>query len=439
MPALASEFLSQVDQLKTQANGQIYKAQVSNIISCSDRLKIAIVSDMHIGYERFAEDAFKQARSALEKAATLADAIIIPGDVFDRRAPKPEVMAQAINIFRELSKKRWNSRVVSFSSRGTKCYTDIPVIAIAGTHERTAFGKENPLSLLGLAGLLVDVNEATAIIEKDGEKVAVFGLGGLSDERVKEKLAELNPQPVNGMFNIFMFHQSTYELLPFSDEFIHNNDLPKGFDLYVDGHIHSRVEDVVHGKKFLIPGSTVLTQLKEGEQEEKGFLLFDTRTYTYEFIKIECRQLVFRTIKLDSATPKEAGELCEREIEGILSSSKRMPIIRLKLEGTIDKGFNNTDLPIHSITAKYENKAIIDFDNSRLVDPELQTNIEGLRENRIGDMPVKELGMSIFGQKLAELKFDGRINYSELFNKLSDESKKEKIIREALELLNNYK
>jgi DNA repair exonuclease SbcCD nuclease subunit len=394
---------------------------------------------MHIGYERFSEDAFNQAKEALEKAAALADAIIIPGDVFDKRAPKPEVMAQAINIFRDLSKRKWNSRVTSFSSSETKCHTDIPVIAISGTHERTAFGKENPLSLLGLAGLLVDANEATVIIEKNGEKVAIFGLGGLSEERVKEKLAELNPQPVKGIFNIFMFHQSTYELLPFSNEFIHNDDLPKGFDLYVDGHIHSRVEGTVHGKKFLIPGSTVLTQLKEGEQEEKGFILFDTGTYTHEFIKIDSRQLVFRNIKFDAATPKEIGEKCEKEIEQILSSSKRMPIIRLKLEGTMDKGFNNTDLPTHSIIAKYEGKAIMDFDTSKLTDPELQTNIEGLRENRIGDMAVKDLGMSIFGQKLAELKFDEKINYSELFNKLSDDSKKEKVIKETLEMLNDYK
>ena len=48
---------------------------------------------MHIGYERFYDDAYTQAKEALERASELADAIIIPGDVFDRRAPKPEVMA----------------------------------------------------------------------------------------------------------------------------------------------------------------------------------------------------------------------------------------------------------------------------------------------------------------------------------------------------------
>lgn len=391
---------------------------------------------MHIGYERFSEDACSQAWEALEKASGMADAIIIPGDVFDKRAPKPEVMAQAINIFRELSKKKWKAKVVSSNSTETKPYTRVPVIAISGTHERTAFGKENPLSLLGLAGLLVDADEATVVLEKERERVAVFGLGGLSEEMVKPKLLELDPKPISGAFNIFMFHQSIYELLPFSSDFIHYDDLPKGFDLYVDGHIHSRVEATVHGKKFLIPGSTVLTQLKEDEQEDRGFILFDTTTYTYEFITIKCRQLVFKSLQFNAAEPKEIKERCEQEIERILKASREKPIIRMKLEGTMAKGFNSIDIPVNSITSKYGQKATIDFDNSKLLDPELQSDIEAIRENKIGDMPISELGMNILGERLKELKFDDKIKYAELFGILSDMSKKEKVLIEAMRFLN---
>ena len=400
-------------------------------------MKIAIVSDMHIGYERFSEDAFNQATEALEKASAMADAIIMPGDVFDKRSPKPEVIAQAINIFRELSKKNWGAKVTEFKGRGTRNHTSIPVIGISGTHERTAYGKENPLSLLGLAGLIVDTSEATTIIEKDGEKVAIFGLGGLSEERVKEALDELKPTPIKDAFNIFMFHQSLYELLPFSDDFIHYDDLPKGFDLYVDGHIHSRVEETVHGKKFLIPGSTVLTQLKEGEQEDKGFLIFDTKKYEYEFVKINSRQLIFRNIKFNAVKPKELQERCEQEIEDILSKSKPIPIIRLKLQGTTDSGFSGTDMPIQSITMKYSSKAMIEIDVSKLVNPDVQSDIESLRERKIGTMPVKELGMNILGAKLKEQKFDDKFDYSVLFNILSDMSKKEKVLKEATDFLNN--
>jgi len=62
-------------------------------------MKIAIVSDLHLGYERFYEDAYLQAKEALEKASSMADMLIIPGDLFDNRSPKPEVLAQGMNIF----------------------------------------------------------------------------------------------------------------------------------------------------------------------------------------------------------------------------------------------------------------------------------------------------------------------------------------------------
>ena len=125
-------------------------------------MKVAIVSDMHLGYERFYDDAYKQAREAFEAIAEEgADMVIIPGDIFDKRNPKPDVIAQAINLFRDFSRKQWPAELDKFMPlRNGKVYTGIPVVAIPGTHERVAEGKENPLTLLGLAGLLIDASES---------------------------------------------------------------------------------------------------------------------------------------------------------------------------------------------------------------------------------------------------------------------------------------
>jgi DNA repair exonuclease SbcCD nuclease subunit len=397
-------------------------------------MKIALVSDLHIGYEKSADDAIRQAREALELASSVADAILLPGDIFDKRAPKPEAIAQAINLFREVSKKSWNAKVVSFSGNG-KSYTEIPVIAIPGTHERTVEGKDNPLNLLALAGLLVDTSEATTVLEKGGERVAVFGLGGISDERVKDKLKEITPKPVPGMFSIFMFHQSIHELLPFSDDIISYDDLPDGFDLYVCGHVHNKVEAVVHGKKFLIPGSTVLTQLKEAEQEQKGFMLFDTTTYSYEFVRINSREFVSRNIRFKDVEPKDMLEKCESEINAILAKSKDKPIIRLVLEGTIKDGFTNLDMPTQTIMSRYSNAAVLSIDSSRLVSPELESGIEGIRESKIGSVPIKELGISLFISRLKELGVDEPSTISELFEILGSSSNKDKVTKEAEEFL----
>ncbi|MGC8648968.1 MAG: DNA repair exonuclease [Candidatus Micrarchaeia archaeon] len=396
-----------------------------------------MVSDLHIGYERFIDDAYAQAKEALEKASAMADVILLPGDIFDKRAPKPDVIAQAINLFRELAVKSWNARVVEFKSYGdSKAYTNLPIIAIPGTHERTVEGKENVLNLLALAKLMVDVSEATAIIELDGERIAITGLGGISDERAKEYLKNKNFKPVENMFNIFVFHQTIYEILPFDEHAIHYNDLPEGFDLYVDGHIHNRVENTVHSKPFLIPGSTVLTQLKDSEQEKKGFILFDTSNSTYEFIEINSRDFVVLNLKFDNVKPDIFIKECENQIERILNEHKGA-IIKVKLEGTIAQGYNLIDMPIRSIMAKYEGKAIIEFDTSKFKSIESERRIDELKQGNIDGMPIKELGAKIFVNNLKEQKYNLEIDAIKLFEILGSGESKEKVIKKASEFIEN--
>ena len=119
-------------------------------------MKIAILSDFHLGYERFFDDAYKQAREALEHAAEIADMIIIPGDIFDYRKPEPEVMAQAVELFRDIQKKHFDAEIIEYT--GNNIYTKKPIIAIPGTHERRAEGSVDSVDVLHLAGLLVEVS-----------------------------------------------------------------------------------------------------------------------------------------------------------------------------------------------------------------------------------------------------------------------------------------
>ena len=400
----------------------------------AESMKLAIISDLHIGCDRFAEDALSQAREAFDKASAQADAILLPGDIFDKRFPKPEVIADAIDLFRSLAEKQWPAKVESFSSKGSKLYTKLPVIAISGTHERTAEGTDNPLSLLGLAGFLIDTSEATTVIEKGGERVAIFGLGGLSEDHVRERLKDLDPKPVSGAFNIFMFHQSIYELLPFSDGFIRYGELPAGFDLYLCGHIHNRIEAEVHGKKLLIPGSTVLTQLKDAEQERKGYMLFDTSTCTYSFEHINSRRFVVKALEFKDATPSAVQEVCESAIGLLLGNENDRPIIRLDLKGTICEGFSGADLNLRALSARYSGSATISIDSSKLTSPEIAGSAEAIRDGKLGGMSVKEMGMSVLMQKLRERKFAGK-DAQKLFEMLSDQSNKDKVLKSVMEFL----
>lgn len=398
-------------------------------------MKLAILSDFHLGYERFREDAHKQAEEALEAASEAADVLLLPGDLFDVKTPRPDVLAEAINLFRNLAKKDWKARVEKVES-ASRAYTDIPVVAIPGTHERRAKGAEDPVGLLALAGMLVDISDGFAIIKKGDERVAVYGMGGVSEEQFAGAIERLDPRPIDGCFNVFMFHQSTRELIPFDSSSACFDDLPKGFDLYVDGHIHNRVERKVHGKTLLIPGSTVLTQLKDSEQDGKGFYVFDTKTELYEFRKISSRR--FSVVKVDAGgkSPDELAQDIRRAIEGAVGEAGGKPIVRIELRGRLKAGFRNIDIDLGGIAKSYAGSAIVEISRSGMEGGMgAGADADALRSGSLENMSVKDYGLSMFVDKLKEGKYNLSIGPSEMFEMLSSEPNKEKAIRKALDAL----
>jgi threonine aldolase len=61
--------------------------------------------------------------------------------------------------------------------------------------------------------------------------------------------------------------------------------------------------------------------------------------------------------------------------------------------------------------------------------------MEEVREGKLGDVPVKELGMRMFASRLKENKFEMKVDGARLFEVLSGDKSKEKVIKEAQELL----
>ncbi len=395
-------------------------------------MRIAMLSDFHLGYERFREDAYRQAKEALETAAASADVLLIPGDIFDNRHPTPDVLAEAINLFRDLSRRTWKAHVVSFTGEG-RSYTSIPIIAIPGTHERRAEGVEDPVDLLGLAGLLVDATNASVVVEKDGEQIAVRGLGGIADDRFREIVARENPKPVGGMFNVLFFHQSVYELLPFDKNFIRTDELPEGFDLYVNGHIHGKVEAKAHGKPFLISGSTVLTQLKAGEQEPKGFFIYDTVTGGYTFNKIRSRRFVLLKLNIDGREPAQIEGDIERLVRENCSDDK--PILRIEISGKLKAGYKNIQIETQEIIRRLSGYATVEIGRDGI-------EVAGTDRDRDGDgialsdgASIKDYGLGVFAERLRENGYSLDKNPGELFDILSSEGSKEKAVKRAMDLL----
>ncbi len=394
-------------------------------------MKVAILSDFHLGYERFAQDAFEQAQSAMAQAAEQADALLLAGDLFDTKLPRPEALSQAFSIFRLTLLRKWGAKISAFSARdGRKQACDAPIVAIHGTHEMRAKALMNPIQVLEAGGFLLNAHSASVVFEKDGEKVAITGLGGVPERQAKDAIDALKPEPVPGAYNIFVFHQTLSDFIPARGEAMSAEDLPEGFDLYVCGHMHAHSDTQIAGKRILIPGSTVVTQLRKDEEAGKGFYLFDTKTRSAEFMRIQSRPFIFRELRLDGAKPEEAEAAARKEVEDALSSAKGpRPIVRLRLVGTLSQPhFFDT----FALEREFEGRAFLLIDKA-LASGDLKARIEQIRALRESSQSLREMGAELLLERLKKNGVEPTPEIQELVELLSSE--KRGLAEEALKRL----
>lgn len=333
-------------------------------------MKIAVISDTHLGYPRFHEDSFAQAKSAFEDASKKADLILFLGDLYDTRVPSLQILGESISFFRNLK---------------------TPVFAIHGNHERRSKGMLNPVELLEKAGLLTHLHFSATTFEKNGEKIFIAGMGNVPDDLTQRGIEKLRQsvQPPKDSFSILLLHQSFKEFV-YGEQLSSIHDLePLGYSLYLNGHTHMYKEGM--DGKFLIPGSTVLTQLTKEETQPKGYLLYDTNSKTHEFVKIPARKFVFEEIEFNSLPPQEISEKIADKYEQL---RKEFPdaAIKIRIKGTLAQGFRAGDVSLPS-------NALLFLDN-RLDERRLKAEIGKLREMREQKLPVRELSEKRLRERL---------------------------------------
>jgi DNA repair exonuclease SbcCD nuclease subunit len=349
-------------------------------------MKIAIFSDTHLGYARFEEDSYVQAGRVLVDAAAKADLILCAGDVFDTKIPKLETLRQAIDIF-----------------RGVKT----PIYLIHGNHERRSRDLTNPVELLATAANLTLLDRSSTTFEKGGEKVQVFGMGSVPEEYAEKELkAALEKFKPEQAFKILMLHQSVKELVPGGKDELSLKFLePLPFDLIVNGHIHNTI--VKLDGRFLIPGSTVITQLKKDETAPKGYFLYDTKTKKAEFVKIESRAFFYEELHFKETGEAEVRDAIRQKVDALRKAHPNA-IISIKLEGTLKPGLNGTDVKLE----RYED---VYLDNLLNIES-LGARLEKIRDLRQENLSVRDLALKELSKKI-----DGKITLfdgAELFEKL---------------------
>jgi DNA repair exonuclease SbcCD nuclease subunit len=294
-----------------------------------------------------------------------------------------------------------------------------PIIAIHGTHEHRGKDFANAIDVLENAGCLAHIHAGKIVFEKNGEKVAIHGLGGVPEKHAKAVLEKYSPCPEKGMQNLLLLHQSFKEFLPFDDDMVATlslSDLPNGFDLIINGHLHWTSEQNIEGKRFLLTGSTIFTQMKKLEGEKKkGVFVYDTTESKLDFFPFNMqRKLFYHKIKFDSARPDEIKLMVDEQIKKDLCNEFSIkPLIRFKLVGTLAKGFSQSDVQI-----ELPENAIFSVSKEFARD-EFKKKIDSFKDDQLKKKSIIELGIDILEKNVddAGLKdFDSR----RIFNLLAE-------------------
>ncbi len=389
-------------------------------------MKIAILSDLHFGYawnSKLENDSFDNAKEALEKSRD-CDFILIIGDIFDSRIPNTEVWDKALEtLSAPLLSEDKEVKLVKTIDKDVKeishrTLTGTPVVALHGTHERRGRDQVNAIQALEEAGFLIHLHCNGVVLEKDGKKVAIQGMSGVPERYAKKVMDKWNPKPVKGCYNILMFHQSVepYVYSPLDPPTLNMSNLPEGFDLIINGHIHNYEKTKIGDSDFIIPGSTIVTQLKEEEAKvPRGFYKLKLPEKKFDFVKLKNnRKFIYKEVNLDDSSLKTR---LESELERILKKEyNKRPLIKFKITG---KKTKLIDKDLKDIEKKYYKKCILKF-QKKLESEEMEKKLDFLKKMREEKLSIEEMGMKILKENLNKLKFKEEFDPEDLFKLLSD-------------------
>jgi len=361
---------------------------------------VGIFSDCHCGYkfgEERGEDSFIALDEAIDKTSD-CDLILIAGDLFDTRVPRPEIFAKVAKIIGKAQSFPSKANFLEIVNKekheiSPSALRGIPIVAIHGTHERRSMYLINPIQSLEHAGLLIHLHCATAIFDIEGRKVAIHGMSGVPDKYAKDCFTEWNPKPVPSAVNILMLHNSItpYIYSPLEPPSMSIENLPKGFDLYVLGHMHWHEVKPLKDGKLLLCGSTIPTAIRKTESEQQKCVFKfnnDVQKIPLEFQ----RKIFWQEYDFDANTKDVVRNFIET-----LSTSVPKPIVNIKIRGVKNSLYSN----FNEIEEKFSRKAIINI-NKETEAENLQDQLEMIKILRSEKLSPEEHGLRILQEKLKE-------------------------------------
>ncbi|NCC70793.1 DNA repair exonuclease, partial [bacterium] len=312
-----------------------------------ENIRFAHLADLHLGAFRektLTNLNFLTFKKAIEKIIEeKLDFALFSGDIFNNAMPPLELVQKVTIEIMKLKKAQ------------------IPLYIIGGSHDYT-LSQNSFIELLAQTQIFYDLskpkflenNKVELKFIKDTCGANISGILGKKnglDKLYYENLNETNLE--KNKLNIFMFHALIDDFKPDFLKSISSNInksfLPKGFDYYAGGHVHTHMQGKYDTGIISYPGPLFPNNFSELKTEEPSFNLCEfetkTRNLKIERIFIKTYEKILIKIDLDELNPIFAREKILREIEKYNLENK---IILLELKGIIEGKIN--DIGISSIS-----------------------------------------------------------------------------------------
>lgn len=396
------------------------------------KITFAHLADLHLGgwREKTLTDLnFITFRKAIDKVIDLkVNFCLFAGDIFNNAMPPIELVQKVVIQLIRLKE------------------ANIPLYVIGGSHDYSPTGKSF-LQLLETAGVFKDVAKWNITGKKSVEltftqenKVLISGILGKKNGLDKNIYSNLTINTLSkDNFNIFMFHCTLNDIKPDFMKAVKtevtSNFLPKGFDYYAGGHVHTYIEAKYDSGKLSYPGPLFPNNFSEMKRENPCFNYctfdFNSRETQIKRIFINTYEKMYLEIEFEDEEPIKARD----KIFDLIGKTDVVDkIVLIEISGTIEgkiseieinkcikelykKGAYHVLKNTYKLTPKSLKKIIIDESKS-VEDIELEI-INNTLEDKDRDINTK-LIQSLLKLNLEKLEGEKIYQYEERVKKSLD-------------------
>lgn len=365
-------------------------------------MRFAHLADIHLGFQKY-ESLQKIEQEVFERAlddcvSKKVDFIVIPGDLFHVNIPEMRVQKFAFRKFKEIHD------------------LGIPVYVVYGSHDFSPVSN-SVIDLLVETGYLTKVTKVIGVDEKihldftvDKKTGALIaGLSGLKagkDSIWYEKLDRESLESVPG-FKIFLFHGGLDEMKTeetAEGDFMPLSLLPRNFDYYAGGHLHSFSHQKYSDYANVVYPGTIFagyhSDLEENAKGRKrGYVLvdFDGKVSNVEFVEIPNVKYEYIEIDAKNKVSKSVNSELANKVSEIDASGK---VIVIRVEGELAQG-KTSDVDFFSAKQVLKEKDALEV--------KINQNKLSSREYKITEAAGRnkeEIESNVFKENIGQLRID---------------------------------